>query len=215
MVQLYPTIGWEIKCHPVSNCLTQTMPAQVLRARPKVVTSRICTRRGLGHYVEYASAAHCPWCQGCQCLEWLRFRPHPFSRPLHGNPPNSRETSQADYQQMPPLVLCWGRYTWGVAHQPCYRLLVALLLHAQQAQRHLSSANQQHRRRAIRRGWASWPPQFETKTWNQVISQDGNQKISLANDMIMLHPWCFNLEPENQPLAKEIPFGNLYFQVPR
>jgi len=46
MVQLFG----EIKCHPVSNCLTQTMPTQVLRARPKVVISRICPRRRLAQW---------------------------------------------------------------------------------------------------------------------------------------------------------------------
>ena len=35
-----------------------------------------------------------------------------------------------------------------------------------------------------------------------------------VKDGLMVTPLKFNMEPENQPLEKEIPFGNHHFQVP-
>ena len=58
--------------------------------------------------------------------------------------------------------------------------------------------------------------QNDTKESWTLHKQNGSQQWSelKATKKMFLTPLKFNMEPENQPLEKEIPVGNHHFQVP-
>ena len=43
---------------------------------------------------------------------------------------------------------------------------------------------------------------------------DDFEGLSLKSALFLITPPKFNMEPENQPLEKEVPIGNHHFQVP-
>ena len=57
------------------------------------------------------------------------------------------------------------------------------------------------------------PPSWQQNDWTTWGSMSGHGGWWCLVDE-MGTPLKFNMEPENQPLEKEIPFGNHHFQVP-